>query len=75
MLLGQIQFERQNWDEAIKTFRKTIDVAENQFSDKKKKEKEKKKKLQDQARKWITYTEGEEERVIALEMKRRDLGV
>ena len=75
MLLGQIQFERQRWDEAIKTFRKTIDVAEKQFSDKKKKEKEKKKKLQDQARKWITYTEGEEERVIALEIKRRDLGV
>jgi len=75
MLLGQIQFERQRWDEAIKTFRKTIDIAEKQFSDKKKKEKEKKKKLQDQARKWITYTEGEEERVIALEIKRRDLGV
>lgn len=75
MLLGQVQFERQKWDEAITTFRKTIDVAETQYSDKKKKEKAKKKKLQDQARKWITYTEGEEERVIALEMKRKDLGV
>ena len=75
MLLGQVQFERQKWDEAITTFRKTIDVAETQYSDKKKKEKSKKKKLQDQARKWITYTEGEEERVIALEMKRKDLGV
>ena len=50
-------------------------MAETQYSDKKKKEKSKKKKLQDQARKWITYTEGEEERVIALEMKRKDLGV
>ncbi len=28
---------------------------------KKKKQKEKKKKVQDQARKWVTYTEGEEE--------------
>ena len=68
-------FKEQKWDEAITTFRKTIDVAESQYSDKKKKEKAKKKKLQDQARKWITYTEGEEERVIALEMKRKDLGV
>lgn len=46
-----------------------------QFDDKKKKQKEKKKRVQDQARKWVTYTEGEEERVEALKLKRKALGV
>ena len=39
------------------------------------KQKDKKKKAQDQARKWITYTEGEEERVEALRLKRKALGI
>ena len=43
--------------------------------DKKEKQKEKKKRVQDQARKWVTYTEGEEERVEALKLKRKALGV
>ena len=38
-------------------------------------QKDKKKKAQDQARKWITYTEGEEERVEALKLKRKALGI
>ena len=38
-------------------------------------QKEKKKRVQDQARKWVTYTEGEEERVEALKLKRKALGV
>ena len=75
MLLGQINFENQKWESAIESFRKCIDVAENQFDDKKEKQKEKKKRVQDQARKWVTYTEGEEERVEALKLKRKALGV
>ena len=81
MLLGQILFENQEWDNAIVSFRKCIDVAEKQFNVKKKtqkekdRQKEKKKKAQDQARKWITYTEGEEERVEALKLKRKALGI
>ena len=75
MLLGQINFENQKWEAAIESFRKCIDVAENQFDDKKEKQKEKKKRVQDQARKWVTYTEGEEERVEALKLKRKALGV
>jgi uncharacterized protein HemY len=75
MLLGQINFENQKWNSAIEAFRKCIDVAEKQFDDKKKKQKEKKKRVQDQARKWVTYTEGEEERVEALKLKRKALGV
>ena len=46
-----------------------------QLSDKKAKEKKKKKKIQDSARKWITYTEGEEDRVVALELKKKALGI
>ena len=75
MLLGQVLFEYQKWDEAIASFRRCIDVAEKQLSDKKEKQKKKKKKIQDQARKWITYTEGEEERVLALQLKRKALGL
>ena len=81
MLLGQILFENQEWDNAIVSFRKCIDVAEIQYNVKtgkkkqKDKQKEKKKKAQDQARKWITYTEGEEERVEALKLKRKALGI
>lgn len=75
MLLGQINFENQKWEPAIESFRKCIDVAEDQFDDKKKKQKDKKKRVQDQARKWVTYTEGEEERVEALKLKRKALGV
>ena len=75
MLLGQINFENQKWESAIESFRKCIDVAERQFDDKKEKQKEKKKRVQDQARKWVTYTEGEEERVEALKLKRKALGV
>ncbi len=75
MLLGKINFENQKWEQAIVSFRKCIDVAENQYDDKKEKQKEKKKKVQDQARKWVTYTEGEEERVEALKLKRKALGV
>ena len=71
----QINFENQKWEAAIESFRKCIDVAENQFDDKKEKQKEKKKRVQDQARKWVTYTEGEEERVEALKLKRKALGV
>ena len=48
---------------------------EKQYSDKKKKQKEKKKKVQDSARKWITYTMGEEQRVVALDLKRKALGI
>ena len=75
MLLGQIAFENQKWESAIASFRECIDVAERQYDDKKKKQKEKKKKVQDQARKWVTYTEGEEERVEALILKKRALGI
>jgi len=75
MLLGQINFENQKWESAIASFRECIDVAERQYDDKKKKQKEKKKKVQDQARKWVTYTEGEEERVEALILKKRALGI
>ena len=75
MLLGQVLFEYQKWDEAIASFRKCIDVAEKQYSDKKEAQKKKKKKIQDQARKWITYTEGEEERVQALILKKKALGL
>jgi len=35
MLLGQVLFEYQKWDDAIKSFRKCIDVAEKQLDDKK----------------------------------------
>lgn len=75
MLMGQILFEAQKWEEAIASFRKCIDVAEKQYDDKKKKQKAKKKKAQDSARKWVTYTEGEEERVEALKLKRKALGI
>ena len=75
MLLGQVLFEYQKWDEAIESFRRCIDVAERQYDDKKEKQKKRKKKIQDQARKWVTYTEGEEERVLALELKRKALGL
>ena len=75
MLLGQVLFENQEWDLATESFRKCIDVAEDQFDVKKKKQKAKKKKVQDQARKWVTYTEGEEERVEALKLKRKFLGI
>ena len=64
-----------NGESAVESFRKCIDVAERQFDDKKDKQKEKKKRVQDQARKWVTYTEGEEERVEALKLKRKALGV
>ena len=75
MILGQILFENQAWEDAIVSFRKCIDVAERSLSDKKAKEKKKKKKIQDSARKWITYTEGEEDRVVALELKKKALGI
>ena len=75
MLLGQVLFEYQKWNEAIESFRKCIDIAERELDDKKEKQKKKKKKIQDQARKWITYTEGEEERVQALQLKRKALGL
>ena len=44
MLLGQVLFEYQKWDDAIKSFRKCIDVAEKQLDDKKEVQKKKRRK-------------------------------
>ena len=73
ILLGQVAYEQQKFDEATTFFRKSLDKV----SDVKGKNEEdtfkKQDKLRNQALKWLTYTENERERVRILNLRRKDL--
>ena len=73
ILLGQVAYELQDFEDATKFFRTAID----RLSDVKIKDKEAKEKRQDklrtQALNWLTYTEKEKKRVEMLELRIKDL--
>ena len=73
ILLGQVSYEQQNFDDATIFFRKALDrLTDIQIKDKKKKE-EKQDKLREQALTWLTFTEQEAKRVKILEQRKKDL--
>ena len=73
ILLGQVAYELQNFEDATKFFRTAID----RLSDLKIKNKEAKEKKQDklrtQALNWLTYTEKEKRRLEMLELRIKDI--
>jgi hypothetical protein len=73
ILLGQVSYEMQNFENATKFFRTALD----RLSDLKIKDKERLEKRQDklrtQALTWLSYTEKEAKRVKMLELRRKDL--
>jgi Tfp pilus assembly protein PilF len=73
ILLGQVSYEQQNFDDATIFFRKALDrLTDIQIKDKKKKE-EKQDKLREQALTWLSFTEQEAKRVKILEQRKKDL--
>ena len=73
ILLGQVSYEKQNFDDATIFFRKALDrLTDLKIKDKKLKE-EKQDKLRAQALTWLSYTEKEAKRVKILEQRRKDL--
>ena len=73
ILLGQVSYEQQNFDDATIFFRKALDrLTDIQIKDKKLKE-EKQDKLREQALTWLTFTEQEAKRVKILEQRKKDL--
>tara|TARA_B100001989_G_scaffold86551_1_gene60093 strand:- start:758 stop:2146 length:1389 start_codon:yes stop_codon:yes gene_type:complete len=73
ILLGQVAYELQDFEDATKFFRTAIDrLADIKIKDKEAKEK-KQDKLRTQALNWLTYTEKEKKRVELLELRIKDL--
>ena len=73
ILLGQVSYEKQNFDDATIFFRKALDrLTDIQIKDKKLKE-EKQDKLREQALTWLSFTEQEAKRVKILEQRKKDL--
>ena len=73
ILLGQVAYELQEFEEATKFFRTAIDrLADIKIEDKEAKEK-KQDKLRTQALNWLTYTEKEKKRVETLQLRIKDL--
>ena len=73
ILLGQVSYEQQNFEDATKFFRTALDrLTDLKIKDKKLLEK-RQDKLRSQALTWLTYTEKEARRVKTLELRRKDL--
>ena len=73
ILLGQVSYEQQNFDDATIFFRKALDrLTDIKIKDKKLKE-EKQDKLREQALTWLSFTEQEAKRVKILEQRKKDL--
>ena len=73
ILLGQVSYEQQNFDDATIFFRRALDrLTDIQIKDKKLKE-EKQDKLREQALTWLSFTEQEAKRVKILEQRKKDL--
>ena len=73
ILLGQVAYELQEFEEATKFFRTAIDrLADIKIKNKEAREK-KQDKLRTQALNWLTYTEKEKKRVEMLELRIKDL--
>ena len=73
ILLGQVAYELQDFEDATKFFRTAIDrLADIKIKDKEAREK-KQDKLRTQALNWLTYTEKEKKRVEMLELRMKDL--
>ena len=73
ILLGQVSYEQQNFDDATIFFRRALDrLTDIKIKDKKLKE-EKQDKLREQALTWLTFTEQEAKRVKILEQRKKDL--
>ncbi|MFL2768935.1 MAG: hypothetical protein ACJ0E7_03270 [Gammaproteobacteria bacterium] len=73
ILLGQVAYELQDFEDATKFFRTAIDrLSDIKIKDKKAREK-KQDKLRTQALSWLTYTEKEKKRVEMLELRIKDL--
>ena len=73
ILLGQVSYEQQNFDDATIFFRKALDrLTDIQIKDKKLKE-EKQDKLREQALTWLSFTEQEAKRVKILTQRKKDL--
>ena len=73
ILLGQVAYELQDFEDATKFFRTAIDrLSDIKIKDKEAREK-KQDKLRTQALNWLTYTEKEKRRVEMLELRMKDL--
>lgn len=73
ILLGQVAYELQDFEDATKFFRTAIDrLTDIKIKDKEAREK-KQDKLRTQALNWLTYTEKEKKRVEMLELRIKDL--
>ena len=73
ILLGQVAYELQDFEDATKFFRTAIDrLSDIKIKDKEALEK-KQDKLRTQALNWLTYTEKEKKRVEMLELRIKDL--
>ena len=72
ILLGQVAYELQDFEDATKFFRTAIDrLSDIKIKDKEAREK-KQDKLRTQALNWLTYTEKEKRRVEMLELRMKD---
>ena len=73
ILLGQVAYELQDFEDATKFFRTAIDrLSDIKIKDKEAREK-KQDKLRTQALNWLTYTEKEKKRVEMLDLRMKDL--
>ena len=73
ILLGQVAYELQDFEDATKFFRTAIDrLSDIKIKDKEAREK-KQDKLRTQALNWLTYTEKEKRRVEMLQLRIKDL--
>ena len=73
ILLGQVAYELQEFEDATKFFRTAIDrLTDIKIKDKEAREK-KQDKLRTQALSWLTYTEKEKKRVEMLQLRIKDL--
>ena len=73
ILLGQVAYELQDFEDATKFFRTAIDrLSDIKIKDKEAREK-KQDRLRTQALNWLTYTEKEKKRVEMLELRIKDL--
>ena len=73
ILLGQVAYELQEFEDATKFFRTAIDrLSDIKIKDKEAREK-KQDKLRTQALNWLTYTEKEKKRVEMLQLRIKDL--
>jgi len=73
ILLGQVAYELQDFEDATKFFRTAIDrLSDIKIKDKEAREK-KQDRLRTQALNWLTYTEKEKKRVEMLQLRIKDL--